>query len=81
MARDTKKTEGAAAAPSETEKKKVIPSDVFEADGKKYKFVAYAFILDGEQITAEQALKDEKVLAQLVKIKSGVIAPVEEGGE
>jgi hypothetical protein len=80
MAKNKEKSEASAAEVSET-KKKEIPSTSFEAEFEgvqvEYKFKAYAFILDGKTITAAEALNDEKILARLVKIKSGVIAPVE----
>jgi hypothetical protein len=67
-------------------KKVVIPTETFKADGVEYKFTAAAFRLDGKVVKAVDALKDEKVLAQLVEMKAGVIASVdsedqEEGGE
>jgi hypothetical protein len=86
MGKSTKKSEAAAAAASDSPEsrengKKVIPSTTFEAevDGETqtFKFSAYSFQLDGKVITAEEALNDEKVLAKLVELKAGVIAPVE----
>lgn len=63
-------------------KKLSIPTETFKADGKEYKFTAAQFILDGNTIKAQDALQDEKILAQLVQMKAGVIALVEtEGGE
>jgi hypothetical protein len=65
-----------AAAPAKT-KKLTIPTESFEADGVEYKFTAAAFVLDGETIRASDALKKAEILAKLVQIKAGVIAPVE----
>jgi hypothetical protein len=81
MGKSNKKSEAAVAAASDTPEKKEIPSATFEADTDgeicTYKFTAYSFMLDGKVITAAEALNDETVLAKLVELKAGVIAPVE----
>lgn len=71
-----------AGAPDTTQDEKEIAAplagapDTFQADGKEYKFIAGRFILDGKEITAEEALQDEQILATLVDMKAGVIAEV-----
>lgn len=67
MAKAKNKAEVAEAATSE-----------FEADGVIYKFTVHAFVLNGKVITSEEALQDATILAELVNIKAGVIAPVEQ---
>lgn len=61
------------AAPSAT----VLPTKKFTVDKVNYKFVVAKFNVPGfGELTAKEALTDEKVLAYLVKEKSGVIEEV-----
>jgi hypothetical protein len=66
---------------NEAATKKTIPAETFSANGIVYQFTAYSFVLDGEEWLASEALEDDKVLATLVSIKSGVIEAVGEEEE
>lgn len=59
-------------------KKPSIPNAIFKVGDKKYKFIRGQFIVPGvnknQPITAEEALKNAKVLTYLVKSRSAVIA-------
>jgi chromosome segregation ATPase len=50
-----------------------IPAETFEVEGKKYKFISPVFMHKKQRITAENALADSSLLAELVSIKSGSI--------
>jgi hypothetical protein len=80
MGKSNKKSTAASEAASENKKsgKPTIPAETFKADDVEYKFTRAIFNLDGVVMTAAAALKDEKVLAKLVDVKAGVIAPVEQ---
>lgn len=58
-------------------KKPSIPNAIFKVGDKKYKFIRGQFIVPGvnknQPITAEEALKNAKVLTYLVKARSAVI--------
>jgi predicted nuclease with TOPRIM domain len=55
------------------EKKPEIPQDTFTVGKKKYRFITPVFVYNKQRITAEAAIKDNTLLAELVKIKSGFI--------
>jgi hypothetical protein len=74
--KETNAGAAAAAAPAKT-KKPSIPKETFEADGVEYNFTAAVFRMDGRTILASEAINDKALLARLVSIKAGVIAPVE----
>jgi hypothetical protein len=66
---------------------KIIKAPVaFETTkGEQYEFNTARFIFEGNEITAEQAVEDDLLLAKLVEMKAGVITkvgqvPVQEGG-
>ena len=50
-----------------------IPSKSFKVDGVEYVFVHPKFNFNNKHITADQALTDNKLLAELVKIGFGGI--------
>lgn len=58
-------------------KKQKLPNAIFKVGYKKYKFIRGQFIVPGvnknQPITAEEALKNAKVLTYLVKARSAVI--------
>ncbi len=74
----------AAAVPKSVEKdvkiKPILPATTFEVDGKKYRFIIAYFKVcnynDNQPVTAEEALADKNLLAQLVQEGSGVIEEV-----
>lgn len=85
MANKKSKASTPAAGADAKKKRLTIPAESFKtSEGKEYKFTAAHFMLDGQTITAEEALNDDKVLAKLVSMGAGVIEEVEveeEGGE
>lgn len=58
--------------------RKNLPNAIFKVGDKKYKFIRGQFIVPGvnknQPITAEEALRNAKVLTYLVKSRSAVIA-------
>lgn len=50
-----------------------LPKDTFEVDGVKYQFVSPVFMRQKQRVTAQEALKDSKLLEELVKAGSGSI--------
>ena len=60
-----------------------VPTDIIEADGKKYKFAVASFRIigknDNQPIFAKDALKDETILTHLVENKSAVLEEVKGG--
>lgn len=66
-------------------KKPELPKATFQVGDKKYKFNHPIFIAPGfnsnNPIEAAKALEDPKLLTYLVKIGSGVIEEVQEGGK
>jgi TRAP-type C4-dicarboxylate transport system substrate-binding protein len=69
-----------------SEVKKELPSFEVEGEGEDegktltYKFVVPLFHIDKNEYTAHEAAEKEEVCAHLVKIGSGIIELVEEGG-
>lgn len=60
-----------------------VPSTTFEIEGEgKFKFNVAKFIIStpggGKEIMVADALKDASILADLVKIKAGIISKIEE---
>jgi predicted nuclease with TOPRIM domain len=65
-------------APSEptaksSESKPVLPTSTFEVHGETYRFISPVFMYKGQRFTAEAALQDYCLLAQLVDAQSGCI--------
>ena len=67
------KTVTEAAEKLEEVKKAVLPTETFEVAGEKYQFISPVFMLNKRRITAEEALLDQELLNELVKIGSGAI--------
>lgn len=53
--------------------KPVIPSESFEVNGTRYKFIAPVFIYGGKRIEAAKAINDTALLSELVAKGVGVI--------
>ena len=51
----------------------MIPGESFDVDNVKYGFAVPAFMWKGKKISSIDALKDESLLNELVKVKAGVI--------
>lgn len=56
--------------------KPVIPADIFEVEGKRYKFIAPTLMRNGETITAIDALTNPDLLAELVKKGAEIVQEV-----
>lgn len=62
------------AAPAKAPELPKLPvNNAFEVSGETYEFLAPAFLHEGKQVTAVDALADEAILASLVAKQSGVI--------
>lgn len=73
---DPKALRAGRAATATEPAKLTLPSETFSVDDQAYRFVAPVFVHKGQRITAEAALKDEALQAQLVADGAGVITTV-----
>lgn len=69
----SRQTLGEAGAKAQVDEKPVLPTETFDVDGKKFKFIAPAFIYGGKRVLASQAINDTALLSELVAKGIGVI--------
>lgn len=67
------KTLGEAGEKAQSQPKPVLPTDSFEVNGAKYKFIAPVFVYGGKRIEAQKAINDTDLLSELVSKGIGVI--------
>jgi len=63
--------------PAQPKPKPVTPTQVFEVEGEKYRFLVPVLRHKGQDLTAVDALNDEAILADLVAKDSGLIQRIE----